>query len=155
MMDPELIVEAMSFTAEASRVALLRAKQNELEEHMVRLRRELQQSRLQRELDELTRAAVNLGGELDDAENRLRAAILASGQRKTAAGEVKTFTILEYEPRQAMDWAARGNMWSMLKLDKAAFEKVAKNVDLEFVRKLQELKVYLASDLSAFMPKES
>lgn len=84
------------------------------------------------------------------AETRLKADALAQfrldGNRKPAPGlEVKDFMVLDYLEEEAMAWGLKTGM--AVKLDKVAFEKIAKATPLDFVSFHYEPRCQIATDL--------
>jgi hypothetical protein len=63
---------------------------------------------------------------------------------------VRVYTTLTYEPSEALDYC-REHLPKALKLDKTAFEKVAKVADLDFVEIAEEPRATIAQDLSAYL----
>ena len=91
--------------------------------------------------------------EVDEYTNEVKAEALAefeaNGTKKFDGCEVKVFTKLDYPEADAFAWAKESGL--ALTLDKKAFEKIAKATPLPFVVEVQEPKVTIASDLSAFI----
>jgi len=89
--------------------------------------------------------------DLDDAETLVRQAALDNyareGTKKPhAAVQIKLYTVLDYDPGEAIKLALPGT----LKLDKKAFEKVAKVMPIDFVTIGKEPRATVAKDLSRF-----
>jgi len=64
---------------------------------------------------------------------------------------IKENNRLVYYPPDAIQWALKLEQMEMINLNKTAFEKAAKVLDLEFVEKRKEPSVAVSSDLSAYI----
>ena len=64
---------------------------------------------------------------------------------------VKENNKLLYDPADAIQWALKLEQMDMISLNKSAFEKAAKALDLEFVEKRKEPSVTVSTDLSAYI----
>ena len=69
-----------------------------------------------------------------------------TGNKTPADGvSVKIFKTLNYDPKEALDWAVKHTI--ALTLDKKAFESTAKATPLDFVTTIEEPRAQIASDL--------
>ncbi len=88
-------------------------------------------------------------------ENDTRAVALAEyteSQLKDLGGvQIKTFTVLEYDENTAVNYCLEHQHAKLLKLDKRGFEKVAKELQPEFVTIKEEPRAQIASDLSEYL----
>lgn len=97
--------------------------------------------------------------DVGDAEEAIRTAALdlyeSNGHCKQVhpAVTVKVLKRLEYDAGDALEYA-RQHLPQALKLDRSAFEKVARVVEPDFVTVSEELKPYIARDLSAYVAQE-
>lgn len=66
------------------------------------------------------------------------------------AAKIGLYTTLDYDPQRARDWSA-AHMPDLLKLDKRAFEKVAKAAPMTFVEIKKEPRARISTDLSEWM----
>ena len=87
---------------------------------------------------------------MDMAEAALREAAIIeygeTGNRKPTPGvEIKVFSTLQYDREAAMAWATKHNL--ALTLDVKAFEAIARAQPLPIVRKVDEPKATLATDM--------
>lgn len=93
-------------------------------------------------------------GLLGDAEHIYRDDCLAeynqTGEKKLPGGQIKIYTSLEYDEQIAVDWCLAHEHGKLLKLDSRGFEKVAKELEPDFVTTIETPKMTLASDLSEF-----
>ena len=85
------------------------------------------------------------------AEEALRARAVEeynlTGKKKPAPGiEIKVFTRLSYEPPAALAWAIDHKL--ALQLNKASFDKIAKDNPMDFVALTQEARALIATDLA-------
>ena len=92
-----------------------------------------------------------------DAEDDVRKLSLAayveggkSDKKPHPAVQIKTYTVLEYDEGDALDYC-REHLPNALKLDKRAFEKVAKVAEPEFVAVKDEDRATIARDLSEWL----
>jgi hypothetical protein len=90
-----------------------------------------------------------------NAEENTRCKALAiyydtANKKPHSAVQVKMFTVLEYSPDAALNYA-RLHLPQALKLDKRTFEKVAKAASLDFVQANKRPKVTIARDLSGYV----
>ena len=67
------------------------------------------------------------------------------------AVKIKDFTVLDYEPGAALDYA-RVYIPRAVKLDKRAFEKAARVLEPDFVKITQEPRATIARDLNKYLP---
>lgn len=94
--------------------------------------------------------------DVTDAEDAVRRQALAlfesNGHHKQVhpAVTVKDVIHLQYDPEVALEYA-RQHLPKALKLDKRAFDKVARVLEPDFVTQTVEHKPYIARDLSAFV----
>lgn len=72
------------------------------------------------------------------------------GRKPHANIIIKRYTVLQYDDDEALDYS-REHLPSAVKLDKRAFEKVAKVINLDFVRVKEEDRVTVSRDLSALL----
>ena len=94
---------------------------------------------------------------LADADDALRAFALvkyeATGNKTPGPGvEIKMTTRLNYDPAQALAWAMEKEVACFL--DRRNFEKLAKILELDFVRISEEPTVTVAQDLAKALEKE-
>ena len=64
---------------------------------------------------------------------------------------IKENNKLEYEPDKAIAWALETKQMGMISLNKTVFEKAAKALEFEFVKKYKEPSVTVSTDLSAYI----
>jgi len=77
-----------------------------------------------------------------------------TGNKKVhPAVTVKMYTTLAYDPADALEYA-REHLHNALKLNKSAFEKVAKVADLDFVTIGQKPGATVAKDLSKYLDEQ-
>jgi len=93
-----------------------------------------------------------------DAEERVRHAALArheltGNKQPHTAVKVVFSTVLDYDPSDALNYA-RQHLPQALKLNKGAFEKAAKAIELDFVTVAKEPRTRIVSDLSAYLGQE-
>jgi hypothetical protein len=105
-----------------------------------------------RRIDALLNTA---GTDVLDADEALRAAALrtyegAQDKHPHPAVTVKLFTALEYETEEALGYC-REHLPKALKLDKRAFEKVARVVEPTFVTFIVEPRAQIDRDLSGYV----
>jgi hypothetical protein len=160
-MDPDTVEQIIIRTPTrdvAGRVAALRRQRDILESEKRLLSAEIQNSPLYKDLERTKEKLVGLGAELETAEAELRTGLLdlyeQTEKKHLPYGEIKLFVTLKYNERDAVAWAIRGDMLSLLNLDTKGFEKIAKAADLDFVEKRSDPRAFLHSDLSEFLPKE-
>lgn len=97
--------------------------------------------------------------ECDEAESILRSLAIGAyketGDKKPAPGVgIRSETVVEYDESRAVEWARKHDEGTpCLKLNRATFERAAKSLELEFVRKTVELRVTIAKDLFAALEK--
>lgn len=89
-----------------------------------------------------------------DAEIRAERLGLYDGEDKSKmlGVAVREETRLNYDEGDALDWAMEHQM--AVKLDKGAFEKLAKLMDISFVKVEKILAATIAADLSEFVSTE-
>ena len=75
------------------------------------------------------------------------------GKHPHPAVTIKLYTVLEYAPDQALEYA-RQHLPQAVKLDKCVFERFAKVVTPGFVTKAKEPRATIARDLSAYVRHE-
>jgi hypothetical protein len=69
--------------------------------------------------------------------------------------QIKEFQTLEVtDEKKAIQWAVDSGQFNLVSLAKSNFKKVAKVLDLEFVKKGKEYRAQIASDLSMYEEKE-
>lgn len=95
--------------------------------------------------------------QLTTSEAELRKAILddnlRTGNKTYPAGiQVKDFTVLEYDEAKALAWARQAGV--AIKLDKTAFEKIARTSALEFVKISYEPRVQLPEKMEPILEVE-
>lgn len=100
-------------------------------------------------------AQRQIDDQISSLENDIREVALsefAENQVKDLGGvQVKIFTIMEYDDQAATDYCLSHNHASLLKLDKRKFEKVAKELQPDFVTIKEEPRAQIASDLSDYL----
>ena len=69
------------------------------------------------------------------------------------AVKVKMYTVLDYDPARAFDYA-REHLPQALKLNKKVFETAAKGIELDFVDIVQEPRATITRDLSGYLPED-
>lgn len=129
---------------------------DELVGAVARARRELEEARAvlraKEEFLEPFREAVREASmRVEEAEERLREAARvvyeATGNKSPhPAIGIRIMTRLEYDVGPALDYC-RQHLPTALKLDKAAFEKAARAIPLDFVTKREEPQVTIAQKL--------
>lgn len=74
------------------------------------------------------------------------------GQNKhpQASVTIKEFDVVEYDPDKAKEYAL-AHLPTALKLDKQEFEKVAKVIPLDFVKRSKEARAQIDKDLSVYL----
>ena len=92
---------------------------------------------------------------LGDVEDAYRAQCVAAyqstGEKQQPGGVVKVYKSLTYDTGLAVEWSLKHGHAQLLKLNTTAFEKVAKELALEFVEATEEPRMTLASDLSEYL----
>lgn len=84
-----------------------------------------------------------------DIEATIRAYPASAEERKPAHGlSVRMTTQLSYDQVVARDWAIDGGLWTLLLLDKAAFEKAALGLKPDFVEIKSVPTITIARDLT-------
>jgi len=119
----------------------------------------LEEKRLAFELENapLIQAKAEVEKHLADADGALRAFALAeyrdTGNKAPGPGvEIKMMTRLSYDPALALTWAMEKEV--ACTLDRRAFEKVAKALELGFVKASEEPTVTVAQDLAKALERE-
>jgi len=160
-MDPDTVEQIVIRTPTrdvAGRVAALRRQRDILDAEKRLLTAEVQNSPLYKELVRTKEKLTMLEVELSGVEGELRQGVIdlyeQTEKKHLPYGEIKLFTTLKYNELDAIAWAIRGNMLTLLSLDKKGFERTAKTIDLDFVERNSEPRAFLHSDLSEFLPKE-
>ena len=102
--------------------------------------------------DELYTDYKQAAENLDNADNELRSALIVWSQttgEKTFDKQlsVRVTEKLEYKAEDATHWA-RNNAQYALTVDKKQFDQIAKNQNLNFVRKIPSYSAVIAADLT-------
>ena len=106
-------------------------------------------------LDEANSLAYKAVKELEDAYRaQCVAAYQSTGEKQQLGGVVKLYKSLIYDTGLAVEWSLKHGHAQLLKLNATAFEKVAKELALEFVEASEEPRMTLASDLSEYLEGE-
>jgi hypothetical protein len=71
-----------------------------------------------------------------------------TGVKDFDVGQVKNFTVVEYDEAAAIRWAIDSNQPGVLKLDNAKFKKAAAALEIDFVTIRKVARMTLKSDLS-------
>ena len=74
-----------------------------------------------------------------------------TGEKKFLGGQIKEIQVLEYQDSDAIAWAIEHGHNELLSLVKGKFKKVCGGITPPFVTKTQIGKMYIDSDLSAFL----
>lgn len=74
-----------------------------------------------------------------------------TGMVNFPGGKVKQFTVLDYTPEEAVEWAVEHSHVGILSIKKQAFEKVAKTLHPAFVKTKQVPRMTLSKDLSEWL----
>ena len=98
----------------------------------------------------------NLVDEADAVRDQLNSEALRayandSNKHPHPAVTVKENKKLSYKPDEAIAWALGLEQMDMVSLNKTAFEKAAKVLDLDFVKKYTEPSVTVSTDLSSYI----
>jgi hypothetical protein len=124
------------------------------------LSNKLEQTSEYKAMQEARTIHSGLSGELDIAEEELKATVLAiynkTGEKKPIDKvEVKIFKKPEYDPEKVLRWC-RNLAPYLLILDKKGFEKKAEDFKIAGapVEVNKEAKCIIASDLSVYLEKE-
>ena len=67
-----------------------------------------------------------------------------------AAVTIKMRESLDYKPIDAIKWAYKADQFSLISLNTSAFEKVARELDLDFVEKTKEPYTNVPKDISEY-----
>jgi len=94
--------------------------------------------------------SLNLAAKEADLRQGIMDLYYATGEKSHPCGVVKETTCLHYDPKEALNWCAKGYLPG-LSLNVRAFETAAKHMDLDFVSKDKAVSVALKSDLSEFL----
>ena len=135
-------------------LATVRQTETEIKAEVADIQAELEASGLWKLLQERkallgsAQGAANLQADYV-RELALRAYDVAGDKRVHPAVQVKMYAILDYDPANALNYA-REHLPGALKLNRQAFEKVAKVAGLDFVTMDQEPRAVIAGDLSKY-----
>lgn len=145
----------MNIQGPVSELALAREIEAKCKADVADIQAELEASALWRVLTErkadLKAAQSTTSAQADYVRKLGVAAYGETGDKRVhPAVTVKVYTTLAYDPTDALDYA-RKHLPGALKLDKRAFEKVAKVAGLDFVEVDQEPRVTIARDLSQYI----
>jgi ABC-type transporter Mla subunit MlaD len=95
--------------------------------------------------------------DLDELDAKLRQVALDVYQRTQDAKpfgdrrvQIKQYTTVDYDPDTALDYA-RQHLRAAVKLDKRKFDRLSKDLELDFVTIEQEPRATIARDLSQFL----
>jgi hypothetical protein len=135
-----------------NRIARMRSDLNRTEDRLRELREAFDHDTLV-----LHNSINDMRVQIEADENSLKKAILEdnlkSGLKKFPGGiEVKEFTIPDYDEATALKWAREAGV--CIKLDKTAFEKLAKSNALPFVSFHKELRVQLPTKMEPVLGVE-
>ena len=141
-------------TALLTRLAQARALGQEHRDKIAVLEAELAESPIAKQIATLRIHSAPQHDDMAAAEADVRKAALETyakdGNKKPHESvSIRVYTILDYELYTALEYA-RQFIPQALKLDKRAFEKVAKAVDINFVTARTEPRVAIARDLSKY-----
>jgi len=139
-------------------LAGVRQTEAEIKAEVADIQAELEASALWKALQErkaLLRSASEAAEQQADYVREL--ALAAYGKRGDKrvhpAVTIKTYTTLNYDPANALNYA-REHLPGALKLDVRAFEKVAKVAGLDFVEIEQEPRATIARDMSKYLDEQ-
>lgn len=96
-----------------------------------------------------------LNGEAKQAREALDSAALQvflndGDKQPHEAVTIKERTRLDYKPIDAIKWAYKADQFSLISLNASAFEKVARELDLDFVEKTKEPYTNVPKDISKY-----
>ena len=139
-------------------LAYIRQVVGEREATLAAYETELHTTQLWKALEERRASLQKARTAQSDLEAEVRKRALAayeetSNKAPHPAVKVKVYTVLDYEPADALDYA-REHLPTALELIKRAFEKAAKVLELDFVDFTDEPRATIARDLSEYLPKE-
>jgi hypothetical protein len=139
----------MTLTEQIKLVAELRKKHTEMVEKKKQMYDEFISQHVEYFGDVVTAET-----KMKEAETKLREMTIEAynetGDKQPAYGVgVKVIKILDYDIKEAYEWAIRHNMATIL--DVKNFEKVAKASPLEFVTYGEKLTATIATDLSKYL----
>lgn len=123
---------------------------------LVKAEAELHASPLWQRVGDRHESLNRVKGKQAEAEAEVRKQALAiyleTGDKAPhPAIKVKVYTVLDYEPADALDYA-REHLPKALKLDKRAFERAARAIEPDFVDFTDEPRATIARDLSKYLP---
>jgi len=136
-------------------LALLRKDLEKASENVEKCQEELEQTYPWQALQTYKEKQAGIKKDIDEVTNHIKDEVLAeySGEdTKPYDGvQIKTFTIVEVkDEKKAKIWAAQ-NAPSLISISKSKFDKAVKELELDFIEIGEEYRVYLASDLSAYL----
>ncbi len=146
--------DARSMDELIRRLAYDRKVEAEYRQEIAEIEAEIAASPLVKQLERARELLKVAQADVADSEEDVRKAALeayqADGSKKPhPAVAVKVYTVLDYDPAQALDYA-RQHLPQAVKLDKRMFEKVAKVADFPFVDITTEPRVTIARDLTEY-----
>jgi len=110
---------------------------------------------LTKEIKELQQSEANLNANIKTATLQL-SELSGYADRKPVSGvQIKEFTVVEIlDEKKAKIWASQ-NAPDTISLSKSKFDKVAKVLDLDFVKTGTEYRAQVASDLSNYLDENT
>lgn len=143
----------------AGRVARLRKEKEEAKKRKEELLKLLENDPIYTELVAINLQLANSNVDLVAAEKALREAAVEqaklTGETKTPAYTVKNYTVVTYDPKDAVEWCIQ-HFKEALTVDEDKFEKVVKVMQPDIATVTTEQRASLSSDLSSYvgMPEE-
>ena len=136
-------------------LAELRKKHQEAQESVKRAQEVLETEPLWQKVQSFKTDAAMVGelvGKLEtEIRNEATLDYLDNGVKDLGGVQIKIFTTLEYDENTAINYCLEHNHAKLLKLDKKGFEKVAKELEPDFVKINEVARAQIASDLSGYL----